>query len=193
MNIFVRNEFRTEVLMSDGELESYGITYEELDYKNAETRCVLWKLLDAVKKKTGRSIGLSGKMLIEAIKEKKDTVRICFTSLSPHEEDHGSIKQLVKSEILPLSADFTDFEHMLFSSSLLRDVSESMLFENNGSYRLIVYQDTESKSRNLNILSEFGDVKEDGRYLLAESSEKHRCIISAGAVDVLRAAFSESR
>lgn len=193
MNIFVRNEFRTEVLMSNTELEDYGITYEELDYKNAGTRCVLWKLLDAVKQKTGRSIGLSGKMLIEAIKEKQDSVRICFTALSPHEEDPGSIKQLVKSDIVPLSADFTDFEHMLLASSLLTDVSESMLYENNGNYRLIIYPDTDSKSRNLNILSEYGEVREDGRCRLAESSEKHRCIVPADAVGVLRTAFSESR
>ncbi|MBQ3537373.1 MAG: adaptor protein MecA [Clostridia bacterium] len=190
MNIFLRNEFRTEVLMSDGELEDYGITYEELDYKNAETRCVLWKLLDEVKQKTGRSIGLSGKMLIEAVKEGKDSVRICFTALSPHEEDPESIKQLIKSANAPSAADFTDFEHMLLASSLLRNVSESMLFENGGSYRLIAYQDAKSKSRNLNILSEFGEVMEDGRYFLAESSEKHRCIIASDAVGVLRTAFS---
>ena len=71
MNFLIRNEYRAEIILSSTELESYGITYEEIDYGNIETRRLLWTLKSEVQKRFGYTLPLSGRLLIEVIKEQE--------------------------------------------------------------------------------------------------------------------------
>ena len=36
MNVTIRNEYRVEAVLTSDELNEYGITYEEIDYKNID-------------------------------------------------------------------------------------------------------------------------------------------------------------
>ena len=61
MRIVTVNEFRVEVTLSPEELREFDITYEQLDYADADTRRVLWTLLAEVRRMNGVALDVSGK------------------------------------------------------------------------------------------------------------------------------------
>ena len=188
MNLLVRNEYRAEIILSSPELESYGITYEEIDYGNIETRRLLWTLQKEVQKIYGYRIKLSGKMLIEVIKDTDDLVRICFSVLSPKEADDNSVKQLIKSCPSPLIAEFPVFEEMLEAVSCIDIHTKSSLFESNGKYRICFYTDEETKIRLTFSLCEFAQLFENSPTEAAHCSEMWN-FITDDAVSSLQRLF----
>ena len=55
------------VELSAGDMTALDITYEALDYASADTRRVIWVLLDRVRESTGCDIDPSGQLLIDAM------------------------------------------------------------------------------------------------------------------------------
>ena len=188
MNLLVRNEYRAEIILSSPELESYGITYEEIDYGNIETRRLLWTLQREVQKIYGYRIRLSGKILIEVIKDSTDIIRICFSVLSSEEDDDSSVKQLIKSSTAPLIAEFSAFEEMLEAVSVIDSSTKCCLFENNGKYRISFHTDDETKVRLIFSLCEFARIFENSPEEYAHCSEMWN-FITDNAVNCLQRLF----
>lgn len=189
MNFLIRNEYRAEVTLSSPELESYGITYEELDYGNISTRRLLWTLQNEIQKKYGYRINLSGKLLIEVVKDTEDSIRICFSSLSKKSEDENSVKQLVKGCTAPVIAEFSDFEEMLQAVSVLDGRLKSSLFEKNGKYRILFFLPAESKEELIFCLCEFCDIFENSQKEAAKCSEMWNMIAENNAIGCLHRLF----
>lgn len=188
MNITVRNDYRVEVLLSEKELQSYGVTYEELDYAKAETRRVLWALADDIRRFSGRDFSLSGKLLIEVIKENEGNTRICFTHMGK-EKDPKSIKQLVKSVIAPEVVLFPGIDEVISASHAVRLTGESALYEHNGSYALIIYVPYALRDTLAGRISEFGSVCENSAVAEAVCTEMWNCIIPCEALQLIRQVF----
>ena len=93
VNIVIRNAFRAEAELTDAELASLGVPFEELDYANVETRRVLQTVLGEIRD-AGADISLSGRVLIEAFRLPAGC-RLCFSVLPPHGDGAPSVKQLV--------------------------------------------------------------------------------------------------
>lgn len=67
MNIIAEADNRISIELTKDDMERLGITYEALDYSTAETRRILWTLLDEAGHHLGRKFSLTEKMLIEAV------------------------------------------------------------------------------------------------------------------------------
>ncbi len=193
MNITVRNEYRVEALLSAEEMKIYGITYEEMDYGNTETRRVLWSLINDIKKLSGVAITLSGKLLIEVIKENSGNIRICFTMLPDREDDPKSVKQLVKCETLPVIAEFNNIEDVITVAGAVEINADSMLYECNGKYRMMFYAGLTEKGKLAAVTAEFGNILENSRTEEARCRELWNCVISENALQVIKRAFLMSR
>lgn len=195
MNVTIRNEYRVEAVLTAKELSEYGITYEEIDYKNIETRRVLWTVLDEIKRRYGIKMSLAGKLLIEVIKESDDRFRLCFSSLPPHGSDLKSIKQLIKTENLPIVAEFDTFEDVLsvLSGADPFIADGSVLYEKNGRYRMLFYVSAEKKAVLYGLLCEFAMVFGEPAVEKARCEEHWNCIISENAVNKLISVFSVNR
>lgn len=189
MNILAQNEYRTEITLSTQELADYGITYEELDYSNIHTRKFLWEISEYIRKNCGYSIRLSGRILIEAIKESEDSVKICLTSLSHKNSDDHSLKQLIKNQLHPLVAQFSCFELMLEAVSRLDTGTHSSLFEKDGKYRLVLSPDSKNYEGCVLSLCEFSEALQDCPVEAARCSEMWKLISSPFAVYQLTTAF----
>ena len=188
MNVLVKNEYRVEVELSAGELEHYGLTYEEIDYKNIETRKLLWSLTEEIRISCGVNVKLSGKLLIEVIKEKEGSFRICFSSLSAA-LDAASVRQLIKSSSVPLIAQFSDFEELLCAVRALDKELESRLYESNGRYRLVVSADESAKEAVIFSLCEFCELYESNEAQAARTEEMWSLLIYPFAVKTLTESF----
>lgn len=193
MNVLIRNDYRIEAELTATELDEYGITYEEIDYANIETRRVLWALLDKIRNTYGISLSLSGKLLIEVIKESDEKIRICFSVLPPHGCDGKSVKQLVKSENRPVIAEFSELEDVLSLVTHISGDIPSVLYEKNGKYRLMLYTQPEEKNRITGKVCEFSLICENIALEKARCEEMWHCIIPGFAVKRLKTAFSEKR
>lgn len=191
MNVTVRNEYRVEAVLTSDELKEYGITYEEIDYKNIETRRVLWTVLDKIRQRYGVNVSLAGKLLIEVIRESGNSVRLCFSSLPPHGSDEKSVKQLVKTENLPLLAEFVCFEDVLSAlmSTEEMETEASVLYEKDGKYRMLFYCNADIKAVLYAILCEFSYVADASVAERARCEEHWNCIIPENAVKRLMTAF----
>lgn len=190
MNINIKNEYAAEVILGTDELDALGITFEELDYSNAETRRVLWLLLDEIRKCAAVDINFSGKLLIEVMKESRNRVRISFTSLSAGERNPKSVKQLVKSECAPILSEFSDFETLLKAVCSLKNVTDSALYEKNGVFRLELSCEKNDKAKMLPVLYEFSDFVKESVFETAVCREMWNCILPSDAVCTLRRSFS---
>ena len=189
MNFLIRNEYRAEIILSSTELESYGITYEEIDYGNIETRRLLWTLKSEVQKRFGYTLPLSGRLLIEVIKEQESSIRICFSGIPGKTEDEHSVKQLVKSLSGTVIAEFTDFEDMLFAVSLLDGNTESSLFEKNGKYRILFSPDEKEREELIFCLCEFSEIWESSLIKEATCREMWHMLAENNAVSLLHGLF----
>lgn len=192
MNIIMRNAYRIEVQLTSRELEELGITYEQLDYKNIETRRVLWLINEKIKSVYGSGFNFSGKLLIEVFKESDDKVNICFSQLSDKQADEKSVKQLVKSENCPIIAQFSDFERLLDICRTLNGDFRSSVFERAGKYRFLLYSPQSEKERLITKIAEFSEDIFISRLEEARCEELWKPIIKDEAVKKLNSAFSVS-
>lgn len=88
MKIDSPNRNKIIVELSTDDMESLDITYDQLDYSNIETRRVIWTILAKVRKKTGRDIDPSGKIVIETLPSKEGGCMIFFTVIDKANEKH---------------------------------------------------------------------------------------------------------
>ena len=189
MNLLIRSNYRAEIILSSAELDSYGITYEEIDYGNIQTRRLLWLLRQEVQKKYNYSIRLSGRVLIEVMKDTEGGIRICFSSLSSDSDDVSSLKQLIKSSSSPVIAEFSDIEEMLQAVSLLDGKLKSSLYEKNGKYRMLFSLPEEARQELIFCLCEFSEIFEDSPKKTAESRELWNILAEDNAVSCLHRLF----
>lgn len=65
--------------LSRTDMEQFDITYDEMDYSNVETKRVIWTILDAVRRKTGKDVDPSGNLMIEAAPDNSGGCLLMFT------------------------------------------------------------------------------------------------------------------
>ncbi len=193
MNIILRNEYRVEAQLSLSELNALGITYDELDYGNIETRRVLWLLAEKIRNSCGFGINFSGRLLIEVIKENENCFRICFSELSDKTSDEKSVKQLVKSENTPVVAEFEDIEAIISGLNFLENADGSSLYEKDGKYRLVLSVSQSEKQKLFLRLQEFSEILPEPLLENARCEELWNCIVKNDAVKKLTEAFSVRR
>ena len=189
MKVVIPNDYRVEVVLSCAELDGYGISYEEIDYKNIETRRFLWSVTGDIATLSGVRVPLSGRLLIEVIKDAEDEYRICFSSLGAPFSDEKSVKQLVKAETTPLIAEFSDIEYVLKCLPEIRAYEGGALFEKDGKYRMIFDVPPSVREQLVTAVCEFSELLDFSRLEAAKCREYWNCIISEKAVKKLTEYF----
>jgi|GEM_PF-3239488 len=140
MKIDPVNEYRVEIELADSEMEQLGISYENLDWADVETRRAMWNILKTVREK-GIDLTLSGKVLIEAGKM-KNGCRLCFTVLPPG-GDTASVKSLVKGADAAVL--YSDERKNIIKAARFFKEAELCFYEGQGIYLLTVSGDYSEK------------------------------------------------
>lgn len=133
MKIDPVNEYRVEIELADSEMEELGISYDDLDWADVETRRAMWNILSAVRK-NGVDLTLSGKVLIEAGKL-KNGCRLSFTVLPPG-GDTASVKSLVKGN--PTAVLCSGEKRNIEKAAAFFKNADTSLYEREGVYVLTV-------------------------------------------------------
>ena len=186
MKIVPVNEYRVEVTLSPEELREFDITYEQLDYADADTRRVLWTLLAEVRRMNGVALDVSGKLLIEVTRETDGSCRVCFTSLPQKEGQSASVKQLVKTEAEPVVLECADLDSAVRAAAAGKTDAPCGLYVNNGCYRLLYRTDSDERDRLALQIAEFGELLTPPTVAAAACAEHWRCLAPDDAAALLR-------
>ena len=137
------------VELSAEDLDTLDITYDALDYASAETRRVIWVILDRVRETTGCDIDPSGQLLIDAMPRPTGGCILFFTIRGGCAEPFPPAPDQVlrKQEQLMAAFEFPDIDALLDCSRAyaksLRDeegrlFARSELYSLGGRFRLLV-------------------------------------------------------
>ena len=186
MRITAVNEFRVEVTLTPEDLNDYDITYEQLDYADADTRRVLWTLLSEVRRRNGVSLDLSGRLLIEVNREADGCCRVCFTTLPPKEGQSAAVRQLVKSETAPVVLECNGLDGVIGAACACKADASAALYRSGKRYRLVLSVNSDERDAAALRVCEFGELPPDPALCAAECEELWDRVIPAGAIGLLR-------
>ena len=184
MRILTVNEYRVEITLTPEELNGFDITYERMDYADADTRRVLWTLLSEARRVKGVSLDLSGRLLIEVNRDADGCCRVCFTALPPKDES-ASVRQLVKTETEPVVLECADLDDAVRAAVACGKDTPGALFYRNGGYRLILSVNSDKREAVSMRVGEFGELPEKPALLAAECDELWQCVIPDRAPEML--------
>jgi len=149
MRIEAITQRKIVVELSAEDLDTLDITYDALDYASADTRRVIWVILDRVRETTGCDIDPSGQLLIDAMPRPTGGCILFFTirgaCAEPLRPDPTPTGVLRKQE--QLAFEFPDIDALLDCSRAyargLRDEEGRLftcgeLFSLGGRFRLLV-------------------------------------------------------
>ncbi len=161
MKIEAISDEKILVALSDKDMDELGITYDEMDYSNIETRRVIWTILDEAKHSLGKPLDTDGRILIEVTPSDDGGCIMCFTSMPT--SDYKSRKKLVmKKEVEPLLFNPLDEDAFLDTLKILE--AETDLYRSlqihlyKKSLYLVIYPEISKADKIAYILSDFGDV-----------------------------------
>ena len=186
MRIVTVNEYRVEITLTEEELREYDITYEQLDYADADTRRVLWTLLAKVRQTNGADIDLSGRLLIEVRRETDGSCRVCFTSLPQKEGQSAAVRQLVKTQAEPIVLECAGLDDAVRAAAAAKSDASGALYHKNGVYRLIFRVNSEEHNRTALRAAEFGELLPRAALAAAECDEHWQCLAPDNAAALLR-------
>lgn len=137
MNIEMPQNGRLEFRLDSRDLSDLNITFDELDYSNAETRRVVWTLIDIARKNLHKDFDLTGRLLVEVFPETAGGCRLCITTLPKLQRSITvSTKRDLTQHIFEFSLDdFLDFTSQIKKLSAKID---GEVFSNGEKYRLII-------------------------------------------------------
>lgn len=95
------NDGQIVVALSDEDMQSLDITYDEMDYTNIETRRVIWTVLDRAQQSLGKPISTDGRLLIEVNPSENGGCTMCFTVI-PQRDTAQSTKPVMRKGSEPL-------------------------------------------------------------------------------------------
>jgi len=165
------------ILLSDEDMKEMGISFEQLDYSNVETRRVIWTLIEKARNTLGRDIDPSGKMLIE-VRRESFGCQIKFTLSREGKYGRFKIKKenpYVCASFLSLNAVNGFFHAFERFSSEIKDLK---MFRYGERFYLYFECDPFSRERIKMILSEFSRPAEDNKVFLNMLFEHGKLIYS---------------
>ena len=175
MKIESVNENCFYILLSDEDMKELGISFEELDYSNIETRRVIWTLLEEARNSLKRDIDPQDRMLIEVSKNISGC-KIEFTL----GKKGGSGKLKIKRESPFLNAFFKDFSALCAFFEQCRPENtlyESEIYKYQSGYALVLTPKPGFKTRLRMNISEYASLLPDSP-IFACSLKEHGQLIS---------------
>lgn len=177
-------EDRIIVNLSKQDMLELDITYEDMDYSTIETRRVIWTVLGEAGKFLGRELDPSRRMIIEAAPTSEGGCTLNFTILDSR-KNPAARKHTLKKQEENIICDFENLDDLFrVSEEIIHSGKpvQSSLFEQNGTYRLILGC---SPDYYKNILSEFCKIQSGGMLMCDFTKEHWHLLAEGNAVELI--------
>ena len=185
MKFEVLNNDSIIVELSDDDMKSLNITYEEMDYSKVETKRVIWTILSRAGRTLGRELNPTGRLLVEAMRRESGGCVLFFSVENEDRRTRKSRRYLVKKTDY-IACQFENVQALLSCAKRIAFTGikvESSLYENKNKYRLLVCSQTSGTGLLRACLTEFGEICGESAVLAAHTAEHWHCITDKNAVE----------
>ncbi len=151
---------KIKVALSSDDLKELHITYEDMDYKNVETRRVIWSVLGEAQTELGKNINTDGKILIELCPAKNGGCIMFFTTV-PKESQPGNKHLIMKKCTEPLLLKYINDDALLASFDVLKKIhflEKWYILKIDNCYYCALFPKISHSSEISYIFSEYGDI-----------------------------------
>lgn len=174
MKIESDGEEKIAVTLTEGDMQDFDITYDEMDYANIETRRVIWTILDEAKRILGKPINIDNRLLIQVSPGEDGGCIMHFSQLNDPCAHHKK-RLIMKKDAEPVIFTTSDYDAYIDVITLLKetpDIYTSAEFFTSGKNLCIVLHPTPTLTEKLiTQLCEFGDVSLANKKDLAQLYE----------------------
>lgn len=187
MKIELLDDNTVKIMLSKEDMEQFGITYDEMDYKNPETKRVILKLIDTVKKDA--SIDLSkGKLFIEAFPYADGGCILYVNILNPSGSE--SSKKQKSSFDTPLIYRFVDLSALCAAARCLHERYDHIILKNalyllEDAYYLSLYTYFKLDDKVSCLLGEYGQFFGKGAVAAALVQEHAKELLDKDAIQTI--------
>lgn len=188
MKIELLENKTVKVVLSNIDMMSYNLTYEEMDYKNPETKKVIMQLIEKIKKEI--SIDLStGKLFIEAFPY-IDGGCILYVNMIDSDYKKGQMKNFKSSFPTPIVYSFNDINALGNLSKRMISRYNHVILKNSlyyyeNKYFLLIYTYFKMDSQLSALLKEYGQFYGKGAVVCSLVKEHAKEIIEENAIETL--------
>ena len=159
MKIEPLDDKTVKVVLSRLDMESFQLTYEEMDYKSPETKRIILKLIDEIKKESDIDL-TKGKLFIEAFPY-ADGGCILYVNVMEAPKKESAAKKYKTSFDTPLIYVFHDLDSLAALSERLNNryghvILKNSLYLYEGQYYLMIYTYFKLDSQISHLLNEYG-------------------------------------
>ena len=191
MNIELIDKRRIKIHLSLGDLESFNTDFEMLDYKNAQTKELVWDLLTLAKIQTGFD-ATNKKICIEAFPSADRGCTLYVTLL----KESAPVSCPIKSEASKrgvhkyVAYSFENFEHLLSACGYIADLKASLYTINEKYVLLTSAESYDLSGKTEHILQQYANNKEEcGRLYKSYLCEHGKLLIEDDAANKLTEIF----
>lgn len=189
MNIEIMGQKMVKVTLTDNDLKQYHISYDKLDYNNAETRRVVYELIQLIRENTTVDLS-SKKILVETFRAKNGG---CIFYISANLDIIAYAKPISKNSSgfnTPLIFEFSNFDNLCSACKHLYKmynhiILKSNLFVNNQNYVLTLYTYFKQDDKIINLATEYGEYFGQGDLKNALIAEHSDIIIKNNAIEFM--------
>lgn len=189
LKIELLDDKTVKVLLSKVDMTAYNLSYEEMDYKNPQTKRIILKLIEEIKKEV--KINLStGKLFIEAFPYADGGCILYVNLLDAGKADALSQKKLKPGFDTPLIFVIDDLNYLgVLSNRLVTRYShiilKSALYLWESNYYLLLYTYFKMDSEIIKLIGEYAKLYGKGNVQSAIVKEHAKELITNDAIAML--------
>lgn len=204
MELVVINEYKLKIIMTEQDMQEYGLDENEFYCSVINTRSILERIIHKMGVRTGfENIGRNEKLLLQLYPEKSGGCELYVTRLEMELGEETAVKKDTENKALVIRESDQLREgtnELAFSFENLKDVSmacrelksydfsgkSSLYLGSNKKYYLFLCQTLDKKTKDspTELLSEFGE-PENRAEVSTLMLEYGRCVMDRGAVEIL--------
>ncbi len=179
-----------KVILTASDLDRLDITYEEMDYKDPNTKRVILELLHHVRRETDIDLQ-EGRLLVEAFPSIGGGCVLYICAISGEAGSKSRIPATAKGGFnTPLVFGFSDLERLASACKqmvlqLHHIILKSALYRYQSEYRLLIYSYFKSDDRLIGLVCEYGRYLGKGSLPASVVKEHATCLLESNAIEVI--------
>ncbi len=182
MNFEATSKNTIVISLTYHDLQELGITYQEMDYNDLETRRVIYTLLQKANVILNKDIHPSGKMLIEAI---PDSFGGCILYFTIYQSDADK-DEVATTTAFTCVCEFKNENDLIdacrsIMTSFLKP-PDSSLYASENKYR-IIFKGFSNQKKLKSVLSEYCESISENKAKIAQTKEHWDCICNSNIVE----------
>ena len=189
MKIELLNDKTVKVVLSNTDMINLNLNYDEMDYKNPDTKRVILQLVDKIKQEVSIDLSTS-KLFIEAFPYVDGGCILYVNLLDLNEKSNAVARQCKISFDTPIIFSFSDLDTLGNLSKRLvmrysHIILKNSLYLYNGKYYLLLYTYFKMDDQLSRLLSEYGQFYGKGAIMSALIQEHAKELIACEALETL--------